>query len=236
MLLLGLETATDICGVALLDEDVLVVSAEVARPRAHAAHLVPLIRDVLAHAGATAADLGAVAVSAGPGSFTGLRIGVSTAKGLCAASGAALVGVPTLEALARAVLPAALPGDAVVAALPSRRGEVFAAAFDVEDGRLAPSGEVAALTHEDVAGWLPPNERLWLVGGAAESLAEVGRRPARLWPATASAVRVARLGAERFRAGHLEDVAAFEPAYLKAFVARPARPIFDGGGDKAGRP
>jgi tRNA threonylcarbamoyladenosine biosynthesis protein TsaB len=147
-LLLALETATPTCGVALLrtgDEAdgsaTVVAEAHLHRPRVHGARLAPLVRDVLAHAEASPAALDAVAVSEGPGSFTGLRIGVSTAKGLAWAAGAALVGVPTLEALAATLAPVAAPGDRLVAALDARRDDVYAAAFRRPPTAAAPDDD-----------------------------------------------------------------------------------------------
>ncbi|MEO1077246.1 MAG: tRNA (adenosine(37)-N6)-threonylcarbamoyltransferase complex dimerization subunit type 1 TsaB, partial [Bacteroidota bacterium] len=110
MLTLGIETATDVCSVALLEDDAVLAEASLRLPRQHAARLMPLVRDVLAHTGRATTDLDLVSVSEGPGSYTGLRIGVSTAKGLCLATGAALVGVGSLDALAQTADGIAEPG------------------------------------------------------------------------------------------------------------------------------
>ncbi len=123
-MLLAIETATDVCAVALLDGERIVASRQTDVPRAHAARLAPMIAEVLADAALRAADLATVAVSVGPGSFTGLRIGIGTATGLCLATGAALVAVPTLDALVVAARDAGVNGH-LVAVLPSRRGEVY---------------------------------------------------------------------------------------------------------------
>jgi len=232
-LLLALETATDVCSVALLSDGAVVGSAEVLRPRAHAAHLAPLVRDVLARDGATVADLAAVAVSAGPGSFTGLRIGVSTAKGLAFASGAALVGVPSLEAMAAGAAEALRPGDLLLTAFRSRRGEVYAAAFAAgEDGHLRELAPASGLLLDDLAAWLPEAPgTVWAVGEAADLAAEAltasGGAARLMRDVRPRAEHVGRLGWARWRAGHTEDVAAFEPAYLKAFEARRGGSIFD---------
>jgi tRNA threonylcarbamoyladenosine biosynthesis protein TsaB len=229
-LLLAIETATDVCSVALLAEGNVVGTAEVLRPRAHAASLAPLVRDVLAREGASAADLAAVAVSAGPGSFTGLRIGVSTAKGLAFAGGAALVGVPSLEALAAGAAEALGPGDLLLTAFRSRRGEVYAAAFTPEgDGGLREAAPASGLRMEELAAWLPEAEgTLWVAGEASDLALEALGRPARaLRGLRPRAEFVGRLGWARYQGGHTEDVAAFEPAYLKAFEARRGGSIFD---------
>lgn len=230
--LLALETATDACSVALTDGDRLLADVTLHQPRRHAERLVPLVQDVLGQAGLAPSALTAIAVSSGPGSYTGLRIGVSTAKGLAAATGAALVAVPSLAALAEAVAPVTIPGDTIVAAFNSRRNEVYIAAFRRESGAaLRPLGETAALHTSAVPDWLgnPPSGTLWLAGEGAERLAPVldgAERAYRLVPhtvATPSARHVARLGWARYEAGRVEDLAAFEPRYLKEFVAKKPR-------------
>lgn len=224
--LLALETATNVCGVALWHDGAVLTDAHLRRPRIHARHLAPLIQNVLERADCAPADLAAVAVSMGPGSYTGLRIGVSTAKGLARAVDAALVGVPTLEALAASVTPYAAPGDVLCALLDARRDEVYAAAYRVaEDGTLQPHSETKALTVDHLPEWLGTADgRLWLVGdGGSKSeapLAEAGFAPVRLpfdlhGP---SVTWVARRAVPRLEAGTVEDLASFEPYYLKAFA------------------
>ncbi|PSQ99198.1 MAG: tRNA (adenosine(37)-N6)-threonylcarbamoyltransferase complex dimerization subunit type 1 TsaB, partial [Bacteroidetes bacterium QS_9_68_14] len=137
LLLLALTTATDACGVAVWQSEQLQSELTLHRPRRHGQRLVPLARDALAHAEADVGALDAVAVAAGPGSYTGLRIGASAAKGLCRATGAALMPVPTLGALAEAARPFAPQGTLLGAALASRRGEVYTAAFRCGGNALA---------------------------------------------------------------------------------------------------
>lgn len=183
--LLALTTATDACGVALWQDGRLQAELTLHRPRRHAERLVPLIRDALAHSGVEARDLGAVAVASGPGSYTGLRIGASTAKGLVAATGAALVAVPTLAALAEAARPWAAPGDLVCPVLRSRRGEVYVAAFRrgeaesrARNGVFRNVFEAAALESSEAAarvqaawGERAPGGAAWLVGPGAARVA-----------------------------------------------------------------
>jgi tRNA threonylcarbamoyladenosine biosynthesis protein TsaB len=229
--LLALETATDVCSVALFDDDHLVGLGEVLQPRQHASRLTPLARDILAQADATTDDLTAIAVSAGPGSYTGLRIGVSTAKGLAWATGAALVAVPSLEALAVGARDALASGDLLVTAFRSRRGEVYAAAFRSEGEDLTPAADAAALPLDALPEWLPDyGGVLWIAGEAGAQVANalpVESRvldPLRFRP---SAEFVGQLGVRRLAAGTTVDVAAFEPDYLKDFVAERGRPIFE---------
>src|SRR5690606_26392897 len=98
--ILCIETSTDVCSVALTAGGAVVAAAEIREAQAHASRLAPLIQEVMAAAGIGYGDLSAVAVSKGPGSYTGLRIGTSTAKGLCYALNIPLIGIGTLDLLA----------------------------------------------------------------------------------------------------------------------------------------
>jgi tRNA threonylcarbamoyladenosine biosynthesis protein TsaB len=229
--LLAIETATEVCSVALLADGVPVGVAEVLRPRSHAEWLVPLIRDLLAQQGLEAADVACVAVSAGPGSYTGLRIGVSTAKGLCVATGASLVAVPSLAALASGVAGIPAGDDLLVAAFRSRRGEVYAEAFRPTGAGLASVAGPEAIAVDAASGWLPEVAgTLWLIGEAAGDLDAVLPPGARVLDSVVhrpSALLVGQTAWPRWRSGHVEDVGAFEPSYLKPFEVRRATSIFE---------
>lgn len=218
MLTLGIETATDICAVALLDGEAVLFEASIRLPRSHGRRLAPLIDEAFAHVGRAPLDLDLVAVSAGPGSYTGLRIGMSTAKGLALATEARLAAVPTLDALA-----ATTTERPVAVVLPSRRGEVYAAVAS-DDASVARPATALALA--DAAEWLP-SVPLALGGPAAPALAEAapdhGWRRLDLVP---SAAAVARLGRQRAEAGDDDDPATAEPSYLKPVAATRPRAIF----------
>ena len=226
---IGLETATDVCSVALVEGGDLTAELTIDRPRTHARTLAGLIREALHYGGLEAKALDAVAVSMGPGSYTGLRIGVSTAKGLALSAGADLVGVPSLEALAAGLAPLAGEGDLICASFPSRRGEVYAAAYRVKgEALLQEAAEATALPVDEVPAWLPEAAGLcWLAGpGAAriDAPTESGLSCKSLPAYRPSAAPVARLGRRLWQAGNAENVAAFEPLYLKEAAAqRPAR-------------
>ncbi|MEM1093606.1 MAG: tRNA (adenosine(37)-N6)-threonylcarbamoyltransferase complex dimerization subunit type 1 TsaB [Bacteroidota bacterium] len=234
-MLIAFETATNTCSVAVHDGTRVVAHAAVHRPRIHAEQLMPLAETVLAQAGITVRDLQAVAVSEGPGSYTGLRIGVSAAKGLAMAANAALVGVSSLAALAEQARPLVEPGAGVCAMFDARRTEAFAGAFVAQaDGMLSLAQPIAGVLMEDLAEWLPNATRWICLGdGAAKADAVLQALPgaSRIVPlshAAPSAVTVAELGWATFQAGDVEDLAAFEPFYLKAFVAKtPKRTLFD---------
>lgn len=229
MTLLALETATDTCSVALLRENRIVAEVHLHRPRVHSERLTPLVEDVLRHGGSEEKALDAVAVSMGPGSYTGLRIGVSTAKGWATATGADLIGVPTLDAYAAQLRSVVEPGDVVCALLDARRDEVYAGAFRGTNDGLVSHAETKALTVASLSAWVGPVEgRLWLVGDGAEksreALAGVGTTEMMLPPEewSPSAAWVARRGRERLASHGPDDVSSFEPFYVKEVHATPA--------------
>lgn len=162
MMLLAVESATDLVGAALLRPDGSVAERSHLGGRAHAELLAPAIEEVCALSGCTLAEVDAVAVDIGPGLFTGLRVGVATAKALGQTLGLGVLGVTSLDILAAGAREAAGPGRAatVLAVVDARRREVFAAAYrfgpgagvldpaDVSDDRSVP------LDPADVAIWL----------------------------------------------------------------------------------
>lgn len=229
MPLLALETATSTCGVAVMQDDTVVAEAHLHRPRMHSERLTPLIEEELHQGGVSPEDLDAVAVSMGPGSYTGLRIGVSTAKGWALATDAALVGVPTLEAFAAQLGPVASSGDVACALIDARRDEVYAGAFRFTPDALTEHAPTKALTIDRLSEWLGAVEgRLWLLGdGAAkaqEALASVGSGLRLISPEdfSPSAKWVARRGRHRLATEGAADLATFEPFYVKDVHATPA--------------
>jgi len=182
--------------------------------RSHTASLPALVERVLGDAGLALEDVEGIAVSIGPGSFTGLRIGLALAKGLAFAGGLPLVGVPTLEALAWVV--DAAPGTSVCAALDARKREVYAALFALEAGgprRLTPD---LALAPEALAARLP--RPCTIVGDAGEVYGAVLGVNARLLPFATHHPRggvIARLGAARLAAGEAANVGTLEPVYVR---------------------
>lgn len=184
--------------------------------------MVPaMIDDALAHAGVALDDLDGVAVAIGPGSFTGLRIGLGLAKGLCYARGLALAAVPTLEALAHVA--AAPAGATVCAALDARRRECWAALFRVgDDGAMVRLGDDFTATPDALAQRLP--EGCIVVGDAGAAHADLlARRGAVVRSAAASEPSggvVARLGARRLGHGERADPGTLEPTYVRPADAR----------------
>jgi len=214
---LGLDTSTWTASVGVARAGEPVAERTRRAQSSHALSLIPLIDETLAAAGVDVAQLSAVAVSNGPGSFTGLRIGLSTAKGLAYALGARLVGVPTLQALARAVGPRE---GLVCTLLDARKSEVYAALFRWRDGAIEQLGCEQALSPRELPGLV--DGPVTLVGDGVDVYRDLlhslfGER-ARLVPASdlpACGGMVARMGWERLGAGEETPVARLEPLYVR---------------------
>ena len=200
------------------------IVAEVVEPttQSHGGVLPRLVRTALDRAGVGWDALDGLAVSIGPGSFTGLRIGLGLAKGIAFAGGTPIAAVPTLEALAWAAEPA--PGDVVWAVLDARMREVYAASFERTPQGLARLTPDEALRPDALA---PRIEASALVVGDASAVyPAVVATGARILPFTTHHPRggvVARLGGAILRAGGAADVGRLEPAYVRPSQAELAR-------------
>ena len=157
-MILALETATTACSAALCAADGSVVAERVSLDGpAHSQRLLPFVHEILAEAGAGWAGVDTVAVGLGPGAFTGLRIGIATARALAQADGqAGLAGVPTLAALALALAEAAEAGSGrwLVPLVDGRRREVFAAVFERAEGGVRQVEDVAVVPADGLSAWL----------------------------------------------------------------------------------
>jgi len=211
-LLLAFETATRSASIALLAEGECLVEEQLPRDRGAAEVLLPAVDAVLNRAGVRLDAVEAFAVSIGPGSFSGLRVGLATVKGLAFGTPRPVVAVPTLAALARRVPDAR---DPVLALLDARRGELYAAAYD--PGDWEPLGGLAegVYTPEQLCERIRPP--CVLVGeiGVAEQVRERLGEGVRLQPDRPSARCVAELGAELLARGEGVDAARLVPNYVR---------------------
>jgi tRNA threonylcarbamoyladenosine biosynthesis protein TsaB len=217
MLVLGIESSTMQGGVGLVGEAGLVAEYTLNVEVTHSERLLPALDRLLTDAGVGLDALGGLAVSIGPGSFTGLRIGLSTAKGLAYATGLPVVGVPTLEVLAWSVPYAAVP---VCPVLDARKQEVYAALFRYEHGALVTVMAAAALAPEALCARIR-RPTLFLGDGLAE-YGELFRRllgTKVLVPPVASRgarpASVADLGRQRLLRGERDALEALVPLYLR---------------------
>jgi tRNA threonylcarbamoyladenosine biosynthesis protein TsaB len=216
-LLLAIDTATQMAGLALYDANGLHVEQSWRSNANHTVELMPYIVRACQQQGLTAAGLVAVGVSLGPGSFTGLRVGLSVAKGLALALNIPILGVPTLDATAYAHCRESLP---VCAVLPAGRGRWCAAFYQTIDGDWKRCTDYALMhLHELIAALQEPT----LVCGEvdAELIQELhGAAPLQVTVASpASAPRragyLAELAWQRFEAGDTDDLASLSPLYLQ---------------------
>lgn len=219
--LLNIETSTSVCSVALTHEGQVLLNRVETEGPSHASCLGRFVQDALEKARLSGLALDAVAVSCGPGSYTGLRIGVSEAKGVCFGLDVPLIAVPTLEILAcRALFRCDLPDDAwLCPMIDARRMEVFAAIYDRSLTPVKPVSAdiVDAHTYDEYLDRRP----IYFLGNGAEKCKAVLTHPhARfldgLDPLAADMLALAE---RAFRSGKFEDTAYFEPFYLKEFVA-----------------
>ena len=222
-LLLMIETSTECCSVALSRGARILSSRVDETPRQQSAMLAPYIADVLREAGLQASDLDAVAVSEGPGSYTGLRVGVSTAKGICFGAGKPLIGIDTLQILALQANAAALPGENarfrhIVSMIDARRMEVYAAIFDGQARKVGKT-EPVILTADSFQEELRQGPVLFIGTGAAKFRALCPHPNASFQPCFPLAEAMLAPALEALQKKEFKDVAYFEPFYLKDFVA-----------------
>ncbi|MDR0413822.1 MAG: tRNA (adenosine(37)-N6)-threonylcarbamoyltransferase complex dimerization subunit type 1 TsaB [Prevotellaceae bacterium] len=219
-LLLCIESSAEVCSVALTRNGETLALRESAPERDHARQLAPFVAAVLSEAGITPQQLDAVAVSKGPGSYTSLRIGVSVAKGLCYGAGKPLVAVGSLHALAAlaAAKPEVHPTDLLRPLLDARRMEVYTALFDATGAQLT---EVAAqvVDGDSFAEELKERRVVFFGSGTDKCRQTLQSANAFFVEVQASASGMARLAEQLFVEKRFEDVAYFEPFYLKDFVA-----------------
>ena len=228
-LLLSLETSSPVCSVALhrVTDGSLVGQSELRLDKSHSTHLTVLIEQLLANTGHRLADLAAVAVSDGPGSYTGLRIGGAAAKGLCFALDIPLVAVSTLRALAAQVTAGTARPEHFLFGpmLDARRQEVYAALY-THDGQQVLAPTPLLLDADTLAEQLAHRSVLFFGHGAAKFRALLGENPnagflAGIEP---SAISVGQLAVAAFHRQEFQDVAYYEPFYLKeVYTTTPKR-------------
>ena len=171
MNILAIDTATAACSAALMGDGAIIAARHVAMLRGHAEALLPMVEEVMAEAGVAYGALDLIAATVGPGTFTGLRVGLAAARGLALAGGLPIIGVTTLEALAHGAADAKRGGRSVVAVLNARRDEVYYQPFDAALAPLGPPRIGAAQAIE-----LPEGPTLVVGDGAALILAAQGAK------------------------------------------------------------
>lgn len=213
--ILNIETATNNCSVALAKEGRTILCKEIAEEGySHAERLHVLIEEIIKEAGITFQDLSAIAVSQGPGSYTGLRIGVSAAKGLCYALEIPLIAVDTLQVLASQ---ANVSDGLIIPMLDARRMEVYSAIFtpNFDKKRAVQAEIITESSFENL------QETLYFIGDCTEKCKPVLTKENFIFLGDIkypSAKEMSFLSFEKYKKNDIVDVAYFEPYYLKDFM------------------
>lgn len=224
MNLLLIESSTSVCSVALSRNGKIIAVREVDAPNKHAELLTVFCDEVVKEGKIAFAELDAVAVSKGPGSYTGLRIGVSAAKGICYALDKPLIAVGTLEAMASGMKAEARPGELLCPMLDARRMEVYCAIYDHEGREIEPVAP--HILDENSFSVLLAERRIIFSGdGMPKAKEMLGKFPNAVFTnaGNCSAKHLMLPAEKKFLAKEFEDLAYFEPFYLKTFHPGPKR-------------
>ena len=233
-----IETSTALCSVALVRDGETISYRESRAPKAHASLTAVFIQEVLEEAGLEVKDCDAVCVSMGPGSYTGLRVGVSTAKGLCFGANIPLIAVGTLDTLvsqaqmyaenpeeARAdgvAFPAEADWKYVVPMVDARRMEVYTAVFRPDGTRIS-EVEPKVIDADSFKDILSEGPVLFIGDGAGKCEGTICSPNARFVQCNPKASAMKKPALKEFEVGSFRDTAYFEPFYLKEFVATTSR-------------
>ncbi|MBK0379560.1 tRNA (adenosine(37)-N6)-threonylcarbamoyltransferase complex dimerization subunit type 1 TsaB [Mucilaginibacter segetis] len=221
-MILQIETATTTCSVALAQNGNILAFREVNARNIHAEVITVFIGEIMTEASIIYEHLDAIAVSCGPGSYTGLRIGVSTAKGLCFALNKPLIAVETLAAMADGIIALNDVGTDVLLCpmIDARRMEVYTAVFK-NNGEIVKDTAAEIIDGNSFSDLLNTNKILFFGDGAEKCMDVLDNNPNALFKTDFenSAAHLAKRALYKFETKDFEDVAYFEPYYLKDFIA-----------------
>jgi tRNA threonylcarbamoyladenosine biosynthesis protein TsaB len=221
-LILQIETATTSCSVAIAKDGVALAYKEVNERNIHAEVITRFVEHVINEAGVTYQQLDAVAVSCGPGSYTGLRIGISTAKGLCFALDKPLIAIETLQAMSNGAKANKVYNNEMLLCpmIDARRMEVFTAIFDSEGNKIKATSALI-IGENSFSDLLEDKKVLFFGDGAEKCQSALSSNPNAFFLTgfANSAVYLSEKALEKFFNKEFEDVAYFEPYYLKEFIA-----------------
>lgn len=227
-MILSIETSTKICSVALHNQGALLAESTLYVDKSHSEKLAVLIKDLLSYAEIKPKDLSAVAIASGPGSYTGLRIGTSTAKGLCYALEIPLIAINTLKAMAHGVSITLMEKDILLCPMiDARRMEVYSILTTKELNIIQPT-EAKIIDEHSYSEELTNQKILFFGNGANKCEPYLGENPNAIFSTiqSISAVAVGELAWIKFEQNNFEDLAYFEPEYLKEFKAIKPKNLF----------
>jgi tRNA threonylcarbamoyladenosine biosynthesis protein TsaB len=222
-MILQIETATASCSVALAKDGIVLAVKQINERNIHARVITLFIDELIKSAKIQYDDLDAIAVSCGPGSYTGLRIGISTAKGLCFAIDKPLIAIETLEAMAYGAVcidKNISENTLLCPMIDARRMEVFTAVFNCKGEKIKQT-TAEIITANSFSELLKDNKMLFFGDGAEKCMAVLGTNPnAQFLPGFVnSAAYLTQKVLEKFKKREFESVVFFEPYYLKDFIA-----------------
>jgi len=229
-MILCIETATSVCSAALCDDQKIISVHEAAAGTSHASQLTVLIQTLLKEASVSAPQLDAVSVSKGPGSYTGLRIGVSVAKGIAYGAGIPLIGINTLTAMCSGYITNnPLPAGSDILLCPmidARRMEVYNAVFNA-DGKMLRETSADIINENSFSEQLSAGKVIFFGNGAEKCMSEI-KHPNAIFVRgfLLSASYLHLLSVKALKEKHFENVAYFEPYYLKEFIATIPKKLF----------
>jgi tRNA threonylcarbamoyladenosine biosynthesis protein TsaB len=225
-LILSVETSTKVCSVALHKNSDMMGLKELYSDKSHSSLLAILIRDLIKECGFEPGNLDAVAVSKGPGSYTGLRIGISAAKGLCYALDIPLIGANTLEAMAFGVKRFNLMDALLCPMLDARRMEVYCLIVD-NRWNIYQNTQTVVVDENTFSSLLAENKIIFFGPGADKTVNLLDKPNAifikDVYP---SASQIGQMAYAKYQKGDFENPAYFEPYYLKEFMAKKPKPKF----------
>lgn len=215
--ILNIETATTNCSVSLSNKgETLVLKEDYNSNYSHAERLHIYIDEVLKKANISLNDIEGIAISKGPGSYTGLRIGVSAAKGLCFALDIPLISIPTLESLTHQIK---TESGVIIPMLDARRMEVYSAVFDANNHQIRET-QAQILDENSFNEYLEEGKVFFIGNGVAKTKELITHKNAvYVEGKLPSANEMSQLAYQKYKKSDIEDVAYFEPYYLKDFIA-----------------
>jgi tRNA threonylcarbamoyladenosine biosynthesis protein TsaB len=220
-LILSIETSTSVCSIALHDEGKLIVSNEIYFERSHSGSLLSIIHNALKYAHLKIKDLSAIAISKGPGSYTGLRIGTSTAKGLCFSLDIPLISVNTLYAMAFGMNIFNTEQFLLCPMLDARRMEIYCMVLN-ENLEVLKETEALILTDNSFEAILKNKKVLFFGNGSdkAKNLLINNENSRFVTDYNPLAIHVGAIAINKFSRNEFENIEYFEPYYLKDFVGK----------------
>ena len=220
-IILNIETSTKNCSVSLAKNGKILAIKELNNGNySHAEVLHPFIVDVLKESNLSSKDINAVAVSKGPGSYTGLRIGVSAAKGLCFTFDKPLISIDTLSSLSHSI---SIEKGIIVPMIDARRMEVYAAVYDVNHQQIRKIK--AEIIDESSYSEYLDNNKVYFLGDGVQKCKEIIKHKNAVFmdEKFPSSKEMAQLSFDKYKISNIENVAYFEPFYLKDFIVIPEK-------------